>query len=119
LGPLPREKVRDQLKWANLFLHAAVSEGFCNAVLEAQAMQLPVVCTDADGLSENINNGQTGFVVRRRDPSALAEKLILLAQDPSSRQVFGLAGRERVVQNFQLAHQLEKFESLYRNIQTQ
>ena len=42
---------------------AAVSEGFCNAVLEAQAMKLPVVCTDADGLPENVQDGTTGLVV--------------------------------------------------------
>lgn len=116
LGPLPREDIRGQLLWADVFLHAAVSEGFCNAVLEAQAMQVPVVCTDADGLSENVSHGQTGFVVPRRDPSALAEKMILLAHSPSLRKTFGVAGRQRVVANFQVDHQLKQFETLYESL---
>ena len=68
LGALGQPEVRDQMLWADVFLHAAVSEGFCNAVIEAQAMMLPVVCSDAGGLSENVVDGETGFVVPRRDP---------------------------------------------------
>ena len=47
LGSMPRELVKEQYVWADVFLHSSLSEGFCNAVIEAQAMQLPVVCTDA------------------------------------------------------------------------
>jgi len=115
-GGLPHQRVLEELDNADIFLHAAVSEGFCNAVLEAQAMQVPVVCTDADGLSENVIDGQTGYVVPSRDASALAEKMLLLARDPSLRQSFGKAGRKRVIENFQLADQLAKFDELYRMV---
>jgi len=116
LGAQPREEVRKQMLWADVFLHAAVSEGFCNAVVEAQAMKLPVVCTDAGGLSENVADGETGFVVPRRDPKALAEKLALLAKDPSLRQRMGEAGRKRVLTKFRLDDQITTFESLYRQV---
>ncbi|MDQ4068661.1 MAG: glycosyltransferase, partial [Actinomycetota bacterium] len=64
------DAVREALLWADVFLHNAVSEGFCVAALEAQATGLPVVCTDADGLPENVAHGETGIVVRRRDAAA-------------------------------------------------
>lgn len=115
-GGLSHQRVLEELGKADIFLHAAVSEGFCNAVLEAQAMQIPVVCTNADGLSENIIDGYTGYVVPRRDPSALAEKMLLLARDPFLRRSFGDAGRKRVMENFQLADQLAKFDELYRTV---
>ncbi len=67
VGSGSRDLVRAEMQKADVLLHAAVSEGFCNAVLEAQAMKLPVVCTDADGLPENVENGVTGIVVARRD----------------------------------------------------
>lgn len=113
LGALSPAEVKGQLAHADIFLHAAVSEGFCNAVLEAQAMNLPVVCTDADGLPENIEDGVTGFVVRRRDSRALAEKLSVLAGDPALRLRMGEAGRNRVAEKFQLEQQVMAFESLY------
>ena len=96
-----------------MFLHAAVSEGFCNAVLEAQAMKLPVVCSDADGLPENVADGETGFVVPRRDPQALAQKLALLANNPALRQRMGEAGRRRVLKHFQIGEQIGRFSRFY------
>jgi len=112
----PRREVKAQMAWADVFLHAAVSEGFCNVVIEAQAMRLPVVCSDAGGLPENVADGETGFVVPRRDPQALAGKLALLAGDPDLRLRMGLAGRERVLRCFRLEDQLAAFERFYREL---
>ena len=36
LGPLPPRAVKEKMLWADAFLHAAASEGFCNAVFEAR-----------------------------------------------------------------------------------
>jgi colanic acid/amylovoran biosynthesis glycosyltransferase len=116
LGPLPPRTVKEKMLWADVFLHAAVSEGFCNAVIEAQAMRLPVVCSDADGLAENVADGQTGFVAPRRDPEAMAAKLKLLAADYALRQRLGEAGRQRVSNCFQLADQIEAFERFYAQV---
>jgi colanic acid/amylovoran biosynthesis glycosyltransferase len=115
LGGLPRHRVIDQLRWADVFLHASLSEGFCNVVVEAQAMQLPVVCSDAGGLQENVADGETGFVVPRRNPAALAERLALLA-DPARRDAMGKAGRERVLHKFQLKDQINAFEQFYQQV---
>ena len=79
-------------------------------------MAIPVVASDADGLSENVQDGVTGFVVPRRNPSALAKKLILLAQDPALRERMGWAGRQRVLGRFQLGDQIAAFDGLYRQI---
>ncbi len=116
LGALSQEEIRNQLKWADLFLHAAVSEGFCNAVLEAQAMELPVVCTDADGLPENVADGETGFIVPRRNSVALAEKISQLVQSPDLRKRMGRAGRQRVSTHFQLPDQIKAFEDFYTKV---
>ena len=116
LGALSREDVRREMQKADVLLHAAVSEGFCNAVIEAQAMELPVVCTDADGLSENVADGETGFVVPRRDPAALAAKLEVLARDPALRQRMGTAGRRRALEKFQLSEQIDRLEAFYRQV---
>jgi len=116
LGALPREDVRQEMQSADVLLHSAVSEGFCNAVIEAQSMELPVVCTDADGLRENVADGETGFVVPRRDPEALAAKLEVLARDPALRQRMGKAGRKRVLMNFRLSDQLDRLEDFYRQV---
>jgi colanic acid/amylovoran biosynthesis glycosyltransferase len=116
LGEMPGMKVREEMLAADVFLHPSVSEGFGNAVLEAQAMALPVVCSDAGGLPENVADGETGFVVPRRDSLALAKKLALLARDPKLRQRMGNAGRQRMLGRFQLAEQLGAFDRLYHSV---
>lgn len=116
VGAGSRDLVRAEMQGADILLHSAVSEGFCNAVLEAQAMKLPVVCTDADGLPENVENGVTGLVVARRDAKALADALAELAADPDRRRRMGEAGRKRVASRFRLEDQVGAFSELYRGV---
>lgn len=113
LGALPSADVKREMLWADVFFHAAVSEGFCNAVIEAQAMKLPVVCTDADGLPENVLEGETGFVVPRRDPDAMELGISRLAGDPSLRERMGKAGRRRVEKHFRIEDQIVAFDRAY------
>ncbi len=115
-GALNREDMPLAYARSDVMLHAAVAEGFCNAVIEAQAMELAVITSDAGGLPENVENGVTGFVVPRRDPDALAAKLIALARDPELRLRLGRAGRERAIARFDLDRQAEAFISLYREL---
>ena len=106
----------DELVRADVLVHAAVSEGFVNAVLEAQAMAVPVVCTDADGLGDNVVDGVTGFVVARRDPTAMAERVAALAGDGERRRAMGAAGRERVVRHFRVEDQADAWVSFYEEV---
>lgn len=115
LGAASAGVVCEQLEWADVFVHGAVSEGFCNAVLEAQAMEVAVVTSDADGLAENVEDGVTGYVVPRRNPEAMAERLALLA-DGELRQRLGRAGRERVLRRYRLEDQITAFDHLYRQV---
>jgi colanic acid/amylovoran biosynthesis glycosyltransferase len=108
-GPAAPARIREHLWQTDVLLHAATSEGFCNAVLEAQACEVPVVCSDADGLSENVADGVTGFVVPRRDPAALARALERLAAEPATRARLGRSGRVRVAEHFRADRQLDRW----------
>ncbi|MBW7912618.1 MAG: glycosyltransferase family 4 protein [Taibaiella sp.] len=110
------EEVKAHLNDAHVLLHPALSEGFSNAVLEAQAMQLPVITTNADGLAENVEDGVTGFVVPTYSADALAEKLEWCYQNPEHMKIMGEAGRKRVIDKFRVEAQLKKFEVFYRSL---
>ena len=114
LGPLPPSQVVEQMRWADVLLHAATSEGFCYAVVEAQAMELPVVTSDADGLGENVADSKTGFVVPRRDPEALTAALAKLAADAHLCHRMGAAGRQRVLARFGVDREIDEWEKFYR-----
>ena len=116
VGAVRREEIPHYLADSDVMLHASLSEGLCNAVIEAQAMGVPVVASDAGGLPENIQDGVTGFVVPRRNPEALAEKLMVLAHDPELCLRMGQAGRARAAARFNLTDQVQNFISLYHEL---
>lgn len=74
---------------ADVFVLPSVEEGFGLVVLEAMAMQLPVIVSEAVGAIDFIQDGKQGFVVPTRDPAAIAQKLSILKNDPALRQLMG------------------------------
>ena len=116
LGPQPPAEVKRQLGWADVFVHFAVAEGFGNAVIEAQAAGLPVVCSDAGGLPENVVDGETGVVVPRRDAVALVDTLARLAAAPALRARLGAAGARRAAREFRIEQQLDRWSDFYAGV---
>lgn len=116
LGKLSREHIKSELKKANLFIHPAISEGFCNAVIEAQAMGVPVICTDADGLPENIEDGVTGFVINKWDAIAIADKVEWFWRNPEATKPMGEAGIKRVHEYYHIEKQIEAFQNFYKEL---
>ena len=102
-----------RLQRAHVLLHASLSEGTPNVVLEAMACGLPVVVTDAGGTAEAVRPGVDGFVVRPREPGELADALIALWQDPELRSRMGLAARRRVMRSFPLDRETYAYVRLY------
>jgi colanic acid/amylovoran biosynthesis glycosyltransferase len=74
-GKQTRTFIKQQLAQTDVYLQYSIQEGFCNAVLEAQAMGVYCIVSDAEGLSENVLNGNTGTVVQKRNPKALESGL--------------------------------------------
>lgn len=75
-------------------------EGFPTVPLEAAAMGLPVVATDATGCADAVVDGETGTLVPVRDAAALARALDRYLGDPALRRAHGDAGRARVLARF-------------------
>lgn len=116
LGKQDAANIKRELIKADVFLHPAISEGFCNAVLEAQAMGLPVICSDADGLSENVINGITGFVVPKWDVDSIADKLEWCRKNSENAVDMGKKGVERVNKYFKLEDQIKAFKQFYHQL---
>ena len=76
-------------------------DGIPVSLMEAMAMELPVVTTRISGIPELVNDGRHGRVVEPEDPVGLAKALAELADMPADRRrAMGRAGRERVADAF-------------------
>jgi glycosyltransferase involved in cell wall biosynthesis len=71
-GKQSQEYIKMQLEQADLYVQYSIQEGFGNAVLEAQAMGVYCIVSDAEGLRENVMHGITGSVLPKRNSEALA-----------------------------------------------
>jgi glycosyltransferase involved in cell wall biosynthesis len=92
------------------------AEGFSNSILEYMAAARPVVATDVGGAKEAIVEGETGYLVRSDDDSAMAERIIELLRDPERALAMGQKGRIVVEEKFSCAAQLKKTEALYEEL---
>ncbi len=115
-GRVPRDEVRSFLKKGDVFLLPSLAEGVSNSALEAMAMGLPIVTTNVGGMPEVVRDGIDGYVVPSRDYKAMADRLERLLDDAQLRRRMGRSARKRVVENFNIDHQIEQFASLYRDV---
>jgi colanic acid/amylovoran biosynthesis glycosyltransferase len=115
-GSITQMEIKNILSSSDLFLHSAVSEGYSNAVIEAQAMKLPVICTKSDGLQENIEEGITGFSVSIYDSQSLASKIEYFLKHPNFLKDFGDAGAIRARKFYNLNDQISSFVFLYNKL---
>lgn len=92
------------------------AEAFGVVLIEAMAMQKPVVSTNCDGVLDIVVDGVTGISVPPKDPQAFARGLEQLIRDPGLRQRMGSAGRTRVLEHFDRNVQLGKLEGIYRDL---
>ncbi|WP_026753214.1 glycosyltransferase family 4 protein [Sediminibacter sp. Hel_I_10] len=114
LGQLTPKAIREQLAQSDLYLQYSIQEGFCNAVLEAQAMRLLCVVSDAEGLSENVLHNKTGWVVPKRQPSLLADQIMnILKLSKAEQQKIKTTASRRVQEEFNLSKQQIEFEQFY------
>lgn len=71
-------------------------EGFPVGLLEGAALELPIVSTYHSGISEQVIDGKTGFLVREFDYETMAERMIQLLTNPVLAQQMGKAGKNNI-----------------------
>lgn len=99
----------------DFYLQYSVQEGFCNAVLEAQAAGMLCIVSDAEGLHENVLHNETGWVVEKRQPEKLAKRIIETLQlSESIKNAISHNAAKRISTTFTLKEQASKFEHFFK-----
>jgi len=115
-GFLSQEDLIPLYQQASVVVLPALSEshfGIPNILLEALAVETPVVCTALPSLSEVMEDGRHGLFVPERSPQALADALEALARDPERRRAMGTAGRQMVEALFDTQKNVATLEALF------
>lgn len=96
---------------ADVFILPSQNEGLPNAMLEAMATGLPVVCTAISGCVDVLRDGTCGRIVENEEQ--LASALCAYAFDTKLRDIHGEAARRRALLTYDLNNAAENYYSLF------
>ena len=86
----------------------------CGRVLfEAMACAKPVVATASGGTPEIVKDGETGFLIRPKQPQEMADKIAWLINNPERSIIMGKEGRKRVEADFKIENNVKKTQAVY------
>ncbi len=88
------------------------------SLLEAAAMEKPIVTTDNTGCREVVEPGINGLVVPTRDSYALAVAIEKLLTDVSLRTKMGQAGRRKMIEQFDERFIVDRTIEAYQSCRT-
>jgi glycosyltransferase involved in cell wall biosynthesis len=108
-----RSDVRDLFEAMDLFALSSIREGLPNVVLEAMAMEVPVLATRCGGLEAFGRDGEDMLLVPPGSAEDLARGLLRLAHDPALRSRLARAARTRVEGEAGFAARTARFVPVY------
>ncbi len=119
-GPRPQSEVIGHVQAAAVFaLPCIVGEdgdrdGLPNVLFEAMALGTPCVSTDVTGIPEVLHDGDTGLMVRQRDPLSLANAIDRLLTDPGLRVRLATSARRLIESEFDIHQNAARRRAIFR-----
>ncbi len=111
-----RSNIHDFMAAFEITVVPSVEEPLGLVALESLAAGTPVVAADTGGLPEIVHHQKSGLIVPPKNPDALADAIIELANDPVRREVMGQHGKQFVFQQFDPARLTDQVEDVYRSL---
>jgi glycosyltransferase involved in cell wall biosynthesis len=96
---------------ADVYVSTSLADNLPLTVMEAMSCGTPVVGVDVGGMSDLVRDGETGTLVTRRDPAALAAALGSILEADDRR--LGAGARSLIEREFTLERQAERYRTLY------
>jgi len=118
-GPKTQTEVAGLLAAADCYVQPSIitpngkMEGIPVAIMEALAVQLPVIASELSGIPELVIPGRTGYLVPQADPQALADAIEHVYRNPIEAKSYSENGRISVLNDFNLDKSADQLSSLF------
>jgi len=116
LGEVDRERVTALLHAADVFLLPSWMEGMPISVLEAMRAGIPIIATDVGAIPDMIEDGESGLLIKPREPKQIADAVIRLAEDEVLRRALAEDCRKVFEERFELSECTKEMLALYREV---
>ncbi|RLF32302.1 MAG: glycosyltransferase family 1 protein, partial [Thermoplasmata archaeon] len=110
------EDVRPFLSRADVVVLPSYREGTPRSLLEAAAMEKPLIATDVPGCREIVIQGRTGLLVQPKDSRGLAKAMIEMIENPLMRLEMGREARCKVEKEFDETIVIRKILDVYQSL---
>ena len=101
------------LKLMDVFILSSIDEGLPMVLLEAMAMEIPVVVTSVGGIPEVISTGVDGILVKPRDSVAAAKAIETVLNDGILKKQLVSNAKEKVHTCFSIEAMTKKYVTIY------
>lgn len=101
---------------ADLYIHASRADTFPTVVLEALACGTPVIATGVGGTSEQIKEGETGFITPPADPFAMANSVLYLLKEDELRNRLSIGAALDAKKRFGHERMIGEYLTYYKEI---
>ncbi len=88
------------LSETDIFIFPSYKDVWGLVILEAMQAQLPVITTDEGAITDMIEDGVNGFIVEKRNPLHIAEKIMVLIENEKIRNEMGKRNKEKFLKNY-------------------
>jgi glycosyltransferase involved in cell wall biosynthesis len=112
-GAVAHDQIAAHYNDAHVFCLPSFAEGLPVSIMEAMALERPVVTTQIMGIPELVGDPETGRLVAPGRAGELADALASVAHDPELRARMGRAGRERVMRRHDVGRAAERLAGLF------
>ncbi|MGF1547896.1 MAG: glycosyltransferase family 4 protein [Thiotrichales bacterium] len=113
-GAVNQDRIRELYAQADAFSIPSFAEGIPVVLMEAMAMEIPCVTTRITGIPELIRDGVDGLLVAPSASDELAAAIARLMDDPELRERLAKSGRQRVLEQYDLAKNVDRLATLFR-----
>ena len=112
-----REDVPQIMESCDILLNLPICEhSFPGVVLEAMAMEKPVIAFQSGGIPEQFVGGRSGYLVPKGDIDLLVGRILNLYNNPDKRYEIGKNAREHLLKNFSLNRHFRGIEEIYNRL---
>lgn len=111
-----RRDARELFAAFDVFALSSLREGLPNVVLEAMAMEVPVLATKCGGMEAFANDGDDALLVDAGATAPLERGLERLARDADLRQRLAHSARAKIEREYSFARRMERFAELYERL---
>jgi glycosyltransferase involved in cell wall biosynthesis len=114
-----QEELLDYFAEADVFVLPCVPasdddrDGIPNTLIEAMALEVPVVSTRFSGIPELVTHERHGLLVEPSDVAGLADAIAYVLDHPRRAREMGEAGRDRVLQDFAIETSGARLQALF------